>query len=152
MITMEDFDPEQVQLMSEECILVDEKDNEVGSASKKDCHLMKNISSGMLHRAFSLFLFNEDNQLLLQQRSDEKITFPSAWTNTCCSHPLYISGERAMIDGVKVAIVRKVHQELGINAEQIPLNSLVYLTRMHYLAPSGGDWGEHESKLSYHQT
>jgi isopentenyl-diphosphate delta-isomerase len=42
-----------------------------------------------LHRAFSVFLFNEKNELLLQQRAKEKITFPLYWTNTCCSHPLY---------------------------------------------------------------
>ena len=43
----------------------------------------------MLHRAFSVFLFDKDNKLLLQQRAANKITFPSLWTNTCCSHPLY---------------------------------------------------------------
>ena len=44
---------------------------------------------GLLHRAFSVFLFNADDKLLLQQRASTKITFPSLWTNTCCSHPLY---------------------------------------------------------------
>ena len=43
----------------------------------------------MLHRAFSVFLFDDRNKLLLQQRASSKITFPSLWTNTCCSHPLY---------------------------------------------------------------
>jgi isopentenyl-diphosphate Delta-isomerase len=51
-------------------------------------HLMKNINRGLLHRAFSVFLFNSENKLLLQQRAIEKITFPDRWTNTCCSHPL----------------------------------------------------------------
>lgn len=54
---------------------------------------MVNINQGMLHRAFSVFLFNSKGELLLQQRSDEKITFPSTWTNTCCSHPLYFPEE-----------------------------------------------------------
>ena len=49
---------------------------------------MENISKGLLHRAFSVFLFNSESKLLLQQRSIEKITFPDLWTNTCCSHPL----------------------------------------------------------------
>lgn len=49
---------------------------------------MKNIDTGMLHRAFSVFLFDRQGRLLLQQRADDKITFPSYWTNTCCSHPL----------------------------------------------------------------
>lgn len=56
-------------------------------------HLMTNIEKGMLHRAFSVFLFNTKGELLLQQRSDAKITFPGYWTNTCCSHPLYIPDE-----------------------------------------------------------
>ena len=146
MMGMQDYDSEQVKLMSEECILVDEMDHEIGSDSKKNCHLMKNIQDGMLHRAFSLFIF-DDEKLLLQQRSAEKITFPNAWTNSCCSHPLFLSSERNSISGVKTAIVRKVEQELGITAEQIPIESLQYLTRIHYLAPSNGDWGEHESMI-----
>jgi len=55
---------------------------------------MTNIKKGLLHRAFSVFLFRpSDGKLLLQKRADEKITFPSMWTNTCCSHPLYIKSE-----------------------------------------------------------
>lgn len=49
---------------------------------------MENINKDMLHRAFSVFLFNSEGKLLLQQRSATKITFPLYWTNTCCSHPL----------------------------------------------------------------
>jgi isopentenyl-diphosphate delta-isomerase len=50
---------------------------------------MKNINKGLLHRAFSAFVFRpSDGALLLQQRASEKITFPDMWTNTCCSHPL----------------------------------------------------------------
>ena len=84
---MESYDKEQVELMNEECILVNGNDEIIGSASKKDCHLMENIKTGMLHRAFSVFIFT-DGKLLLQQRADEKITFPGYFTNTCCSHPL----------------------------------------------------------------
>lgn len=52
-------------------------------------HLMENINQGLLHRAFSAFVFRpSDGRLLLQQRASEKITFPDMWTNTCCSHPL----------------------------------------------------------------
>ena len=50
---------------------------------------MENIEKGMLHRAFSVFLFNEEGKLLLQQRAASKITYPLYFTNTCCSHPLY---------------------------------------------------------------
>ena len=85
---MMSLDPEQIRLMQEDLILVDLKDQEIGSRSKKDCHLNQNLPD-LLHRAFSVFLFNNKNELLLQQRSKEKITFPSSWTNTCCSHPRY---------------------------------------------------------------
>lgn len=56
-------------------------------------HLMTNIDQGLLHRAFSVFLFDSQNRLLLQQRASEKITFPDMWTNTCCSHPLNTPSE-----------------------------------------------------------
>jgi len=70
------LDQTQIDLLKEECILLDEDDKKIGSASKKDCHLLENIEKGMLHRAFSVFLFNTDGKLLLQQRSDAKITYP----------------------------------------------------------------------------
>lgn len=55
---------------------------------------MSNINKGLLHRAFSAFIFRpSDGRLLLQKRADEKITFPGMWTNTCCSHPLSIRAE-----------------------------------------------------------
>jgi len=131
--------------MAEECILVDKNDKVVGHASKKECHLMKNINKGMLHRAFSVFLFNTKGELLLQQRSAEKITFPLRWTNTCCSHPLYTSSELEEKEhlGVRRAAIRKLEHELGITG--IKLENVHYLTRILYLADSdGGDWGEHE--------
>ena len=113
---------------------------------------MKNIEKGLLHRAFSVFLFDSSNRLLLQQRATEKITFPDMWTNTCCSHPLGVPGETgaeldAAVMGVKRAAQRKLGHELGIKAEQVPLEKFDFLTRIHYMAPSDGKWGEHESKL-----
>jgi len=71
------YDEEQIRLMDEVCIVLDADDNPIGSASKKVCHLMENINKGLLHRAFSCFLFDSKNRLLLQQRANEKITFPS---------------------------------------------------------------------------
>jgi isopentenyl-diphosphate delta-isomerase len=53
------------------------------------CRFEEGQPHGLLHRAFSVFLFNSENKLLLQQRAASKITFPKVWTNTCCSHPLY---------------------------------------------------------------
>src|SRR5271155_1456870 len=127
------------------CTLQDEETDITG-------HLMKNIDNGLLHRAFSLFLFNpQTKKLLMQQRATEKITFPDQWTNTCCSHPLHTTSELGYdlptsIAGVKRAAQRKLDHELGIKAAQVPTEDMDFLTRIHYLSPSGqGIWGEHES-------
>lgn len=170
-------DEEQIRLMDEVCIVLDDNDMPVGKASKKLCektpsmthlgphlsgvvtnkiwagHLMSNIDKGLLHRAFSVFLFNDKNELLLQQRASEKITFPDMWTNTCCSHPLAVSGETGSnlpdaIEGVKRAAQRKLEHELGIRKEQVPMEKFYFLTRIHYKAPSDGKWGEHESRFA----
>jgi isopentenyl-diphosphate delta-isomerase len=143
------YDEEQIRLMDEVCIVLDENDVPIGSASKKVCHLMENINKGLLHRAFSCFLFDSQKRLLLQQRASEKITFPDLWTNTCCSHPLGIPTEtgatlEAAVAGAKRAAQRKLDHELGIKAHQIPLDKFQFLTRIHYKAPSDGKWGEHE--------
>ncbi|MCJ1245502.1 isopentenyl-diphosphate delta-isomerase idi1 [Trapelia coarctata] len=146
---LQGYDEEQIRLMEEVCIVLDNDDNPIGSASKKVCHLMSNIDSGLLHRAFSVFLFDSSNRLLLQQRASEKITFPDMWTNTCCSHPLGVPGEtgadlETAVMGVKRAAQRKLGHELGIKKEQVPIEKFNFLTRIHYLAPSDGKWGEHE--------
>ncbi|CAK7199955.1 isopentenyl-diphosphate delta-isomerase idi1 [Sporothrix eucalyptigena] len=146
---LEGHDEEQIRLMDEACIVLDENDVPIGKASKKICHLMTNIDRGLLHRAFSVFLFDEQNRLLLQQRATEKITFPDMWTNTCCSHPLAVSTETGAtlpdaIEGVKRAAQRKLEHELGIKKEQVPIDKFRFLARIHYKAPSDGKWGEHE--------
>lgn len=108
------YDPEQLRLMEERVLVVDRDDKVTGTGSKEEsneltlwfwffvslnvAHLMENISKGLLHRAFSVFLFNSSGRLLLQQRAAEKITFPSHWTNTCCSHPLDFENERIEAD------------------------------------------------------
>ncbi|KAJ2820640.1 isopentenyl-diphosphate delta-isomerase idi1 [Coemansia erecta] len=145
-LDLSQYDEEQVRLMSEMCILLDENDAAIGAASKKQCHLMENINKGTLHRAFSVFLFNSQNELLLQQRASEKITFPDCYTNTCCSHPLAFAAELEETEqlGVKRAAQRKLEHELGIPPEQVPIEKFKYLTRIHYVAPSDGMWGEHE--------
>jgi len=139
------LDPVQEALLAEPCILVDSKDRVLGTASKRDCHVMESGSS-LLHRAFSLFIFNEKSELLLQQRSDTKITFPSLWTNTCCSHPLATVEEmedRAAL-GVRKAAQRRVEIELGVDNSVAAVEDIQYLTRILYSAPSSGEWGEHE--------
>ena len=168
-IDLSAYDPEQSKLMEERCILVDAQDRAYGAGDKKTCtrqyfvgcwpcannaagHLMENIKKGLLHRAFSAFIFRpSDAKLLLQQRASEKITFPDMWTNTCCSHPLDdFEVEKVEKDqlGVRVAASRKLEHELGIPKLQTPIDEFQYLTKIHYLAPSDGVWGEHEGTLA----
>lgn len=118
---LSNLDATQVSLLKEECILVDENDRVIGSESKKNCHLNSNIRAGMLHRAFSVFLFNTKGELLLQQRATAKITFPECFTNTCCSHPLYHPSELEEEGnvGVRRAAQRKLKHELGIPNDQV---------------------------------
>lgn len=140
------MDKVQEKLLEEKCILVNENDEVIGEASKRECHLNSNIKKGMLHRAFSVFLFNNKNELLLQQRSDAKITFPGRFTNTCCSHPLHFAKELDEKDfiGVRRAAQRKLEHELGIKASEVPLEDFELITRIHYKAMSDEKWGEHE--------
>ncbi|XP_050954688.1 isopentenyl-diphosphate Delta-isomerase 1 [Labeo rohita] len=145
-ISMDNLDEKQVQLLAEMCILIDDNDRKIGADSKKNCHLNANIDKGLLHRAFSVFLFNSEEKLLLQQRSDAKITFPGCFTNSCCSHPLHTASELEEQDaiGVRRAAQRRLQAELGIPTEQVPPEEMTYLTRIHYKAQSDGIWGEHE--------
>lgn len=114
-------DPTQLQLLSEQCIIVSPEDLVTGAETKKTCHLNTNIESGLLHRAFSVFLFDRNGRLLLQQRAKAKITFPEYYTNTCCSHPLYRPEELEEDEqlGVKRAAQRKLTHELGIPKEEV---------------------------------
>jgi isopentenyl-diphosphate delta-isomerase len=112
---------------SEELILVDDQDQEIGSASKIECH----EGSGILHRAFSIFVFNSENELLLQQRSGSKPLWPLYWSNTCCSHPR--RGET-----MDVAVSRRLRQELGFECE------LTYLYKFMYQAQFGETGAERE--------
>jgi len=153
--TQEDF------MYKDECIVVDENDNVIGHDTKYNCHrFVPGQPRGILHRAFSVFLFNSKGELLLQQRAASKITFPSVWTNTCCSHQLYAQEPTEMdepdaikgsvVMGAKRAAVRKLAHELGIKADQVPLEKFKFLTRMHYYATDAVThgphtvWGEHE--------
>ena len=95
-------DSEQISLMSEAVIVVDENDVQIGPASKVAAH----HQAGILHRAFSVLLFDSNNRLLLQKRADDKVTFPGVWANSCCSHPLNSTEESELKDslGVKRAL------------------------------------------------
>ncbi len=95
-------------------ILVDEDDNVVGYGEKLDVH-----RKGLLHRAFSVLLFNDKGELLIQQRSSNKYHAPELWANTCCGHPF--PGEN-----VQDASIRRVQEELGIKTDVQPLTHIYY--------------------------
>ncbi|XP_043256578.1 isopentenyl-diphosphate Delta-isomerase 1 [Colletes gigas] len=138
--------PLQEAALEERCILVDESDRPLGEATKRDCHTVNSEGQVLLHRAFSVFLFNNAGQLLLQKRSANKITFPNHYTNTCCSHPLAeIPGETVEHEalGIRRAAQRRLNYELGIPLTQVSPSDFLYLTRIHYHAVNG-HWGEHE--------
>ncbi len=96
-------------------ILVDERDREIGTTEKLAAH----CDGGQLHRAFSVFLFDERDRMLLQRRASVKYHFPLLWTNSCCGHPR--PGE-----DVLAAATRRVREELGVEAELVPAFSFVY--------------------------
>ena len=107
-------------------ILVDEHDNELGYESKQKAHDGK----GLLHRAFSILIFNSKGEMLLQQRSSQKRLWNGYWANACCSHPR--KGEQ-----MEDAIHRRLQEELGFDTQ------LKYLYKFTYQARSGGG-SEHE--------
>ena len=124
------LDPVQEALLAEPCLLVTPEDRVTGSASKKECHLVQDGSS-LLHRAFSLFVFNSRQELLLQQRSETKITFPGLWTNTCCSHPLAVPAEleEAGQLGARTAAQRRLELELGVPHTEAAVENIQFVTR-----------------------
>ncbi|KAK4885278.1 hypothetical protein RN001_001549 [Aquatica leii] len=141
------IDPLQEAALNEQCFLVDNNDKVVGTASKKDCHLVKPDGSLPLHRAFSVFLFNKSGDLLLQKRADEKVTYPGHYTNSCCSHPIAdVVGENDENNavGIKRAAQRRLNYELGIPIKYLSLEKFTYLTRIKYMDRGNGKWGEHE--------
>ncbi len=89
-------------------VLVDEQNNEIGTAPKDTVHT-KNTP---LHRGFSLFLFNSKGEVLLTKRSKDKKTFPGVWTNTVCGHP----GPK---ESVVEAARRRLADELGVVSQDV---------------------------------
>jgi isopentenyl-diphosphate delta-isomerase len=112
---------------SEALILVDECDRELGHLSRALCH----EGRGVLHRAFSLLIFNDRGELLLQQRAATKRLWPLYWSNSCCSHP-------RLAEAMELAIHRRLHEELGIRC------SLQFLFKFQYQAQYGAEGAEHE--------
>lgn len=110
----------------EQVILVNERDEPVGLMEKMEAH-----EKGILHRAFSVFIFNSRNELLLQQRALTKYHSAGLWTNTCCSHPR--SGEETL-----AAAHRRLKEEMGI---EVPLS---YKTQFIYKSEFDNGLTEHE--------
>jgi len=133
------YDAQQIDMMGEKVILVDIGDNQLGSMSKVSAHQ----GEGHLHRAFSVLIFNEDNELLIQKRAGHKITFPNVWANTVCSHPLDVESERG-IDGSKNAAIRKMKQEMGIPCDMFTPEDIHLITRMLYKSRADEIWVEYE--------
>jgi len=98
----------------EKVILVDEQDNALGLMEKMEAH-----EKGVLHRAFSVFIFNDKNEMLLQQRAEVKYHSPGLWTNACCSHPR--EGE-----SVQDAALRRLEEEMGFKCEVKDVFQFIY--------------------------
>lgn len=94
---------------TQDVILVTEADEMIGTADKMKAHI-----EGLLHRAFSVFIFDTKGRLLLQQRSNEKYHGARLWSNTCCSHPY-------PDEDVEAAASRRLHEEMGFTT---PLSKL----------------------------
>ena len=142
LMTAQSPDSIQASMMAEAVLQVDENDVIIGPMSKADSH----FKAGALHRAFSVLLFNSDGKLLLQQRAHDKITFPSVWANSCCSHPLASQDEMEETDarGVKRAAIRKLDQELGISPTSLNIDDFHFVTKMRYSARMNAEWIERE--------
>jgi isopentenyl-diphosphate delta-isomerase len=120
-------DHQVVSFNSEQLILVDPDDREVGHVSKAEAH----AGQGVLHRAFSLFLFNPAGELLLQQRAPGKPLWPGYWANSCCSHPR--QGE-----DMQTATQRRLKEELGVTCP------LEFVFKFQYHAEYGQAGSEFE--------
>ncbi|ULU23615.1 isopentenyl-diphosphate Delta-isomerase [Dyella terrae] len=116
-----------VSFQDEPLVLVDEHDRETGFLDKAAAH----HGQGILHRAFSLFVFNTDGELLLQQRAEGKRLWPGYWSNTCCSHPR--RGET-----METAIHRRLGEELGMQCE------FQFQFKFQYQAQFDAEGAEHE--------
>jgi isopentenyl-diphosphate delta-isomerase len=119
--------PPSVSFADEPLILVDPSDQIIGYRDKASCH----VGEGLLHRAFSIYLFDAAGNLLMQQRAPQKTLWPNYWSNTCCSHPR--RGET-----VEQAAHRRLEDELGLHAE------LRYLYKFIYQARFADVGSEHE--------
>jgi isopentenyl-diphosphate delta-isomerase len=99
-----------------EVILVDANDNAIGTMEKMEAH-----EKGLLHRAFSVLIFNSNGELLIQKRASTKYHSGGLWTNTCCSHP-------TPQESIEQAAKRRLKEEMGIEAEPAFTYKFIYKT------------------------
>lgn len=104
----------------EKVILVNSRDESIGEMEKLEAH-----EKGLLHRAFSVILFNNKGEMLLQKRADGKYHSAGLWTNTCCSHPR--PGEKA-----EEAAKRRLKEEMDIEAAPEFLYKFIYKTKLDH--------------------
>ena len=104
--------------MIEKVILVDKNDKEFGSMEKQEAHV-----KGLLHRAFSVFIFNDKNELLLQRRAVKKYHSGGLWTNTCCSHPRQ---NETTLDAAK----RRLVEEMGMRCDLKKQFDFIYKAKL----------------------
>lgn len=113
--------PQNYRVLLNELISVSSTDTYISPIPKWEAHLNTNLThpSSHPHRAFSIFLFNSQNELLFQRRSQQKKTFPLCWTNTCCSHPNMVEwedtgrkGEERVRDSLHRALDRELKMDL----------------------------------------
>ena len=125
-----------------------EDDQVIGPVSKLHGHLKAGENQKrvkLAHRAFSLFLFNGRNELLMTQRSAKKITFPNMWTNTCCSHPRHTEDEMDLSEGYigpRRAAIRRTEFELGI--KELTVSQVHCGAKILYYADACDRFAEHE--------
>jgi isopentenyl-diphosphate delta-isomerase len=112
--------------MEEQVVLVDKNDNQIGLMPKMEAH-----EKAVLHRAFSVFIFNKKGELMLQQRAAHKYHSPLLWTNTCCSHQR--DGETNLGAGK-----RRLQEEMGFVTDLKEVFSFIYK------APFDNGLTEHE--------
>ena len=145
-VNMQNYNPVQVKTFNDPLFLVDPNDKIIGQKDKKTAHLNSWIFSkeGIPHRAFSVFLFNPAGELLLQQRSATKVTFPLYWTNSCCSHPLV----ETSAEGTRNEAISRTEFELGIKVN-VAENSGKTVGKVLYRAKYDEIWGEYELDYLY---
>ena len=114
-------------MLKKKVLLIDENDNEMGFAEKLKAHQL-----GLLHRAFSVFIFNDRGELLLQKRAQNKYHSAGLWSNTCCSHPVS--------KNIKKEAQKRLKKEMGIKCQLQQIFSFIYNAKIGDLTENELDY------------